>query len=158
LVLEDLDAEVDDGVLFSSSFSLALVEFAFLLEVSNGAIDGVDGFLPDSVGLSLSSKCGGLLHVELLKVLLFAFNLLVEVCLFCAGVTDPFSKSPCGGNFGGLEVGKGVIEVVLKVNEDVVDLFSERIALLLLTSTMLIIIELHEFLDGVCVEEVAVHQ
>lgn len=53
MILEDLDAHVDDGVFFVSSFGFGVIEGSLLLKVSNLSLKSEDGLLPDGVSLSL---------------------------------------------------------------------------------------------------------
>lgn len=59
LLLEDLDNEVDDGVLLVSSVGLRLVECSLLLKIVCGGLDGQLGILNEFEGLGLGGKDGG---------------------------------------------------------------------------------------------------
>jgi len=150
LFFEHLDAEIDDSVFFVSSFSFGSVEFSLFVEVSLGGVDGVDGVGPDGFGFSLGSEGGRLLNKELVEVLLFSVDFVVEEGLFSTRVTLPFGEGPGGSDFGGLEESEGFVELVLDGSEDFIDLLSDGIGFLLGGG------ELKEGLLGLFVEESAV--
>jgi hypothetical protein len=126
-----LDAEIDDAVLFISSFGFSGVEGSLLLEVGLGSVDGIDGFGMDSLGFGLGGEGGGLLHKQFLEVSLLSLDFGGEEGLFSSTVALPFSEGPGGSDFGGLEEGEGFVQLVLDGSEDFVDLLSDGVSLLL---------------------------
>jgi hypothetical protein len=80
---------------------------------------------------------------------------LVEVCNFSLGVGEPSGEGEGGSNFLLLEVGKVDFQLSFKIKEEVVDLFGVGV-----TAEVLVVLlgsKLGELLDGISLEEVAVH-
>jgi len=102
----------------------------------------------------LSGDGGGLGNGELLDDGLLAGDFLVKVGDLSLGVGEPSGEGEGGSDFLGLEVDEVDVELVLKIDEEVVDLFGVGV-----TAQLLVIGggELGELLDGVNLEEVAVH-
>jgi len=154
LLLEDGDDGVDDGVLLSSAGGFGGIVVSLLFEILDGTVDGVLGVLPDGVNLGLGGDGGGLGNAQLFNLGFSAGDLLVKVGDLSLGVGEPSGEGEGGGDFLGLEVNEVDVELVLKIDEEVVDLFGVGV-----TAQLLVIRggELNELLDGVSLEEVAVH-
>lgn len=156
MLLEDGDDGIDDGVLLSSASGFSGIVISLLLEVFDGTVHGVEGILPDGVNLGLSGDGSGLGDAQLLNLGLTTGDFLVKVGDFSLGVRKPSGKGESGGDLLLLEVGQVDVELVLKIDEEVVDLLSVGVTTQLLVT--LVGGELGELLDGVSLEEVAVHR
>jgi len=125
LVLELSDDLVEDGVFLVSLGLVLSVDFALVLEIGDGLLEGVFRLLKDGQSLGLLGKGGLDLSLASVGIEGLALVLLLEVLDFSLGGGEPLGELPGGFDLVGLKVGEGFLDSLFKVVKNLDELLGE---------------------------------